>query len=74
MAKDNTSARKARAESIHRQIEALKTNRDGAGASTTPPRPETPAGFVHRRMQDLETEAKKKQDLGLKAKKKKSGR
>jgi hypothetical protein len=59
MANDNTTARKARAEGIHRQIEALKARKDGARSNAAPPVPETPAEFVHRRMQELEPKAKK---------------
>ena len=57
---DDTTAKKARAEGIHRQIEALKARKDGAQSNAAPPMPETPAEFVHRRMQELETKAKKK--------------
>ena len=59
-----TAASKARAESIHRQIdtykEAAKARKVGSPAIGVPGQPETPAEFIHRRMQEVEPKSQKR--------------
>jgi hypothetical protein len=58
MPEDDKAAQKARAESLHREIDKLKKGRGPAGASqdeaTPPPAGESPAEFVHRKMRELD--------------------
>ena len=60
MANDNPDARKARAQAIHSQIDALKKAKDSGKTADVAPVPETPASFVHRRMQELDLKARKR--------------
>ena len=59
MKEDDEQARKARAESIRKQIDQLKA---GKGVKESPdnkgnqPGSETPAEFIHRRMEELDSD------------------
>ena len=60
MKEDTEQARKARAESIRRQIDQLKAGKDNTKESPdskgNPSTSETPAEFIHRRMEKLNSE------------------
>jgi len=58
MAKDDPDSRKVRAQDIHRRIEAWKGSK-GEPSVAPASAPETPAGFIHRRMRELAPKAKK---------------
>jgi hypothetical protein len=57
--KDDELARKARAESIRRQIDQLNAGKDANKSSDDKEKSlisETPAEFIHRRMEELNNE------------------
>jgi hypothetical protein len=59
MQEDDEEARKARADSIRMKIEQLKTGKSANESPDNKGNPlgsETPAEFVHRRMEELDSE------------------
>ncbi len=61
MQEDDEAARKARAESLHRQIEKIRRGEKAPGSAKpeeTPYPAESPAEFIHRRMRELDTKKK----------------
>lgn len=51
---DDEAARKARAERLHRRIGQIKEGDKAPPAPTPTPTHETPAGFIRRRMRELD--------------------
>lgn len=54
MMSDDDAARKARAERLHRRIGQIKEGDKAPPAPAPAPTHETPAGFIRRRMRELD--------------------